>query len=366
MKGTGGVSGLPKVHPGGPIWRAKCTRKGRRPDQSAPGRPLTPTIPSPGDRPSELRPQGDPRATLEVFDLLVGEPADAGAALSPPGRLVRPSDDGRAIHGYRISQLFSSKVDPGEILEEYRTTRFPERFYNLKIGTPWADLERRLDLMSVLSLCTDTLMLEKSDEPCIMGVDTGKLLHVVILKPDKDDDKKNHLVHLAVCHNFTELDGVMARFKIEQCVIDGLPETHATREFTQRHAGTVFMNFFNENQRGAARFDHHAHTVQVHRTEALDASRAAIREKRVVLPRRLPIVETFARHMVVDAKILDEDQETGAKKYRYIRTPTAAPDHFSLAFTYAWIAASDQTGARAWIAYMRRELNRMKKARGER
>ncbi len=39
----------------------------------------------------------------------------------------------RPVHGYRISQLFSPKTDPGEILTEYRTTRFLDRFYNLKI-----------------------------------------------------------------------------------------------------------------------------------------------------------------------------------------------------------------------------------------
>ena len=60
----------------------------------------------------------------------------------------------RPIHGYRISQLFSSKVDPGEILEEYRTTRFPDRFFNLKIGISWADLERRLDAACNPSLST--------------------------------------------------------------------------------------------------------------------------------------------------------------------------------------------------------------------
>jgi hypothetical protein len=32
-----------------------------------------------------------------------------------------------------------------------------------------------------------------------------------------------------------------------------------------------------------------------------------------VLPRRMPLIETFARHMAADAKILDEDEETGAK-----------------------------------------------------
>ena len=38
-----------------------------------------------------------------------------------------------------------------------------------------------------------------------------------------------------------------------------------------------------------------------------------------------------------DAKVLDEDEETGIKKYRYIRTGT---NHFSLAFTYDCIAWS--------------------------
>jgi hypothetical protein len=48
------------------------------------------------------------------------------------------------------------------------------------------------------------------------------------------------------------------------------------------------------------------------------------------------VVEDFAKHMAADAKVLDENQETGAMKYRYVRT---GPDHFSLAFTYAWMAA---------------------------
>jgi hypothetical protein len=245
----------------------------------------------------------------------------------------------RESHGYRISQLFSEKVDPGEILREYRTTRYPDRFYNLKIGIPWADLERRLDVMTVLSLCTDEPMAE-SDTYSAMGVDTGKELHAVIIHPNTSGkDGPDHVVHLAVCNDFSELDALMERFGVVRCVIDGLPETHATRAFAERQGGWVYLNFFNETQRGAARCDQQTQIVQVNRTEALDASRAAIREKAVTLPRRSPLLETFARHMAADAKILDEDLETGAKKYRYIKT--GGEDHFSLAFTYAWMAAAD-------------------------
>ncbi|MBU2690236.1 MAG: phage terminase large subunit family protein, partial [Candidatus Eisenbacteria bacterium] len=106
----------------------------------------------------------------------------------------------RDIHGYRISQLFSSKIDPGEILQEYRTTRFPDRFYNLKIGIPWADLERRLDESAVLSLCTDYVMGRDCDRAYrFMGVDTGKNLHVVIMATH-NDLKSPMVIHLETCH----------------------------------------------------------------------------------------------------------------------------------------------------------------------
>jgi len=111
----------------------------------------------------------------------------------------------------------------------------------------------------------------------------------------------------------------MERYEASVCVIDWRPETHATREFSSRNSGFVFMNFFNESQRGSANWDMTKSIVQVNRTEALDASRAAIRDREVRLSRRGPMVDLFARHMAADAKILDEDAETGAKKYRYVR-----------------------------------------------
>ena len=50
-------------------------------------------------------------------------------------------------------------------------------------------------------------------------------------------------------------------------------------------------------------------------------------------------MEEFAAHMANDAKRLEEDEDTGAQSYRYIRT---GPDHFSLAFTYECLAAHDE------------------------
>ena len=108
--------------------------------------------------------------------------AASGSRTSPTGQ----------THGYLISQLISSKVDPGEILREYRTTRFPERFYNLKIGIAWADTQNRLTVEDVLACCGEHGMVEESTESCTMGVDTGKDLHVVIARCVDQGEAQGH------------------------------------------------------------------------------------------------------------------------------------------------------------------------------
>ena len=268
-----------------------------------------------------------------------------------------PQFQSRSIHGYRISQLISSKVDPAEIMEEYRHTRYPERFYNLKIGIPWADLERRVDAATVLSLCTDAPLLESSEANCVMGVDTGRSLHVVILQEVDIADKNQRLVYLAECHDFSELSALIKRFRVDQCVIDSLPETHATREFAKAHHGVVYMSRFVESQRGEPKWDASEQIVSVNRTDALDASRAALRSGLLSLPRRQPLIEEFAAHISADAKVLDEDEETGIKKYRYIKTGV---NHYSFAFTYAWMAATGYPGARGWLKFLQLQARKLK------
>lgn len=246
----------------------------------------------------------------------------------------------RPIRGYVISQLISSKVDPGDILHEYRTTRFLDRFYNLKVGVAWADTQNRVDAMTVLGCCGDAGMLDRSSESCSMGIDTGKQFHVVVSRYVPGGGGLRQVVYLGVHHDFADLDALMERFNVKRCVIDAMPELHATRAFAKRHSGKVWLNYFQETQRGKFHWDSAERIVSENRTEALDASRQLIRERRVVLPRRSGIVEEFARQLAADAKRLEENDETGALTYRYIKTGT---NHFSLAFTYDCIAWSRES-----------------------
>lgn len=289
---------------------------------------------------------------------IIGTREDGSGCLACPacGGELDPSQGewvadypGRPIHGYRISQLFSSKIDPGEILREYRKTYNPERFYTLKIGIPWVDIENKLSAHQVLALCGDHGLMESSERSCTMGVDTGRELHVVISRriDPKGADPKREIVWIGAAQSYDELDSLMGRFKVSKCVIDALPEIHATRAFAERHRGRAWLNYFNESQKGSFKWDKETHIVQVNRTEALDAAKKGIRDGAVVLPRRVSLVEEFAEHLASDAKKLIEDEETGSKSYRYIRTGT---NHYSLAFTYDWIASEkERRPSSVWV-----------------
>jgi hypothetical protein len=181
-------------------------------------------------------------------------------------------------------------------------------------------------------------MLDHSPRACTAGIDTGKELHAVISrrKDPRGSDPKREVVWIGTAQSYEELDDLMKRFAVSRCVIDALPEIPATRAFSKRHGGRVYLSYFSEHQKGSAKWDPKQHIVQVNRTEALDAAKKGIRNGEVVLPRRVPLLETFAEHLASDAKKLIEDEETGAKSYRYIRTGT---NHYSLAFTYDWLAS---------------------------
>ena len=106
-----------------------------------------------------------------------------------------------------------------------------------------------------------------------MGVDTGKELHVVISRFAPKRDGTREVIYIGTRHSYGDLDDLMERYSVRKCVIDALPEIHATREFASRHCGRVWMNYFQESQRGGYRWDTPQHLVYQNRTEALDARR---------------------------------------------------------------------------------------------
>lgn len=259
-------------------------------------------------------------------------------------------------HGYSLSQLFSPTVTATEIVKRYATTRHPQHFYNLNVGIGWLPSTDRLTVGHVLRWCTDAGLLERSDTPCTMGFDQGADLHVVVSRPGPIANTRQ-IIHLGIYKDFEELDDIMRRFHVQRCVGDALPETRPARAFALRHRGKVYLNFYNEMQRGRPAWNEDNLTVLENRTESLDASRAPFHldpmnaatetnTVRVLLPRAFDLVQDFARHMAALMKKREEEDDetvqksgrrtirTGGVRYVYVRS---APDHFAHAWNYDFL-----------------------------
>jgi len=237
--------------------------------------------------------------------------------------------------GYHYSQLFSHFVDPGDILHQFRTTNNLQDFWNLKIGLAYVAAENRLSIQEVLALCGTDGIASQDPGPCTMGVDQGKDLHVVI---GKKDSEKARVVHIGIYKDWNELDRLMKNFNVSRCVVDALPETRNARAFARRFKGKIFLCYYNEHQKGSYAWNEKELIVSCNRTESLDASHNEIMKGELVLPRESDMTREFAKHLHNVAKKLEEDQESGSRRYTYVKLGT---DHFRHAFNYQQVAASE-------------------------
>jgi hypothetical protein len=173
-----------------------------------------------------------------------------------------------------------------------------------------------------------------------MGVDQGKDLHVVIGK--RVFGKSGKIIHLGVYRDWEELDRLMKIFHINRCVVDALPETRNARAFAERSRGKVYLNYYNEHQKGHYAWNQKELIVSCNRTESLDASHREIMDQAIILPKECEITQTFAEHLHNVAKRLEEDEETGSKRYVYVKL---GPDHFRHAFNYEAVARQAEINA---------------------
>ena len=73
-----------------------------------------------------------------------------------------------------------------------------------------------------------------------------------------------------------KLETLMKDFNVYRCVIDGMPETDKARAFAKKFPGRVYLNFYNEHQKGSYKWNEEDLTVSSNRTESLDASQKQI------------------------------------------------------------------------------------------
>lgn len=260
------------------------------------------------------------------------------------GRWIARNPKGVGV-GYRVSQLLSPTIDPGELLRDFQTTTRIGEFWRGRIGNDYFESAGRVSEKDVLDRCGDRPNVRESAEGCYLGVDIGALFHWVA---KRRVDGRLRTVGIGTCSTWEDVRTVMLSFRVVKAVIDALPESHGAIRFSQAPGlyGKVWTCIYDTAPRSSppkwqkqeSEDERDFLRVVAHRTTTLDAVLASYRERAIDLPRQDPTVEEFARHVSALVRIEEADEETGEVTHRYVQT---GPDHFGHADGYANLAAGE-------------------------
>jgi len=244
--------------------------------------------------------------------------------------------------GYWWSQLNSHFVSAADLLDAYEHP--PEGnladVLRLRFGIPYIEAQYGLSTSDVLLCCTQDPPATHSLLDTAMGVDVGKLLHVVIGYRVSEDAYR--IIATLLARDFDELKQIARAFRTACSCIDNEPELRAARNYQATGQGRIWLSDYVQAV-GPASYDVHTGLVRVNRNEILDDTHFYLSHPgRLLLPKATQLVTQFAQQCASMVKIALKDKETGKMDVRYI-TRGSAPDHFRHAFANFLLAAKTTT-----------------------
>lgn len=253
------------------------------------------------------------------------------------GQWVAQKPSNTEIAGYRWSQLTSVYNDPAEILEAF--TNPPEGniadVYRLRLGLPYVASEDRLSVSDVLNCCTNNISPANFPGPCAMGVDVGKIKHVVIGTRTGNDTYE--IIKTAQLSQWNDVHDLASRFGVKSAVIDIRPYEDSARQFQKQERYKIYLCEYSENTIQGTIYNDNNGTVKVNRTEIFDSTHRIIQNRKIKIPRECPDIKEFASQLCNTAKVLETNKRTGTSIYRYKKL---GEEHYRNALNYFYLAAS--------------------------
>jgi hypothetical protein len=249
------------------------------------------------------------------------------------------------MEGYMASQLMSLEIDPAEILEDF--TNPPNGnladVYRLRLGMAYSSKDDKLKKSDVLANCTGELAPVSHQGPCAMGVDVGKIKHVVIGTRTGND--RYELLRAVKVESFNDIRDLARRYNVKSAVVDIRPYEDEARQFQKSERYKIFLCEYSDQMIQDSTFNEDTGTVKVHRTGIFDSSHRVLSRGQIKLPLQTPEVEEFARQCCNVAKFEEKDKRKGTIVYRY-RPTGDQQEHFRNALNYFLLAASQGKIAR--------------------
>lgn len=249
------------------------------------------------------------------------------------GQWVPKFQNRKDTHGYHIHQLLSSYVLLTKMWDKFKDALHDDTamqvFYNSMLGNTFAGKGSKLTDDILNAVKDNYTMPATSKAPCFMGVDVGKVLHVVVRELVAGD--RLRLVFAGTVRDFSDLDYLFARFNIATYVIDAMPETRKATEYAFKHTGRGWICRYNHN---LTEVNTNAETrvVSADRTQIMDRVMKYFMEKRYINPQNAQSLDRGEYYdlLKTPTRVLDPEKNT----YDWL----GDPDHYFHSEVYALLA----------------------------
>lgn len=257
--------------------------------------------------------------------------------------------------GYTIAPWDVPVYNPvPSILRQRSDYKSASEYHNQILGVPYEDAENSF-LLSIF----------KQDKRCdwmdpfnatsgryYVGVDVGKIFHLVIIKDNPRDPQNIDVVFMTTLKpymkdgeevtNAMQVVAIMKAIRARSGVIDSGPDFTSASYVTSRVARTFASEYVRsvDNPLSNYTIKEERHTVKVARTGVLSEVMRAHNRNQITYPNRGTIRKDLEVHFK-SLKLVKSEDPSGIVIQTFIKTnPT---DHYVHAIAYAWIARQIST-----------------------
>jgi hypothetical protein len=253
-----------------------------------------------------------------------------------------PNHPEDGVSGYHVSHFITPNCELELVMKRYEEAQADSSkmgtFLNSMLGLAYIPLDDRLRKQEVFDCCGDDLMDSSSIVGTAMGADIMKTNRVVIA--EKQSKGKAKIIYMARVSGFDALYDLCKQFNVKSAVICLRPYEESFRKFQARCSKQkikVFGAEYRDKQRNLLREDEESGVYVIHRTEMMDKSQSWIRSGKLEIPRRCEEVNIFAKECCNTAKILETNEKTGDRVYRY-RPVGDKQEHYRHCVNYLMLA----------------------------
>lgn len=241
--------------------------------------------------------------------------------------------------GIWISSLSVANRDPISIYTKMQSSNpvVLKNLYNSDLAMAYIQAEDQLTKNDIYACCSREPMQTASHLGTAIGVDVKTdSLHAVV--GYLIGENRYRIIYMARVESFNDLHDIAKRFNCKSMCIDYEPQTMKCKEFRLAESYSVYLVDYQDRLKASQKIDEKQGILTVRRTETMDKVFSAIKTPGMLeLPRRNAETDQYAMEMTQTAKILEEDNTTGSRRYIYKKL---GPEHYYHATNYFLLACN--------------------------